>query len=108
MQIALRSIEPISMPHIPRDEAMTLLRHFGKETFEFSVQPGCVLFHTLKYAYPRHSFAEGWLLPFTGDELYAFLSQAASTEELQEYIIGTLYLEVGGTVKAPRVDATEF
>jgi hypothetical protein len=108
MQISLRSIEPISMPHIPREEAMAFLRHFGNETFEFPVHPRCALLHTLKYAYPRHSFAEGWLFSFTGDQLYVYLNQSASAEALQEHIIGTLYFEMGGTVKIPRVQASAF
>jgi len=108
MQISLQSVEPISLPHIPREEAMAFLQHFGGETFEFPVDPDCVLLHTLKYAYPQHSFAEGWLFPFTGDQLYAFLDQATNAEELQKYIVGSLYFEVGGTVKEPRIIATSF
>jgi len=103
MQISLSTVEPISMPHIPREEAMDFLRHFGRETFEFPVRPGCVLLHTLKSAYPRHSFAEGWLISLTGDQLYAVLDRVTSAEVLQEYIIGTLYFEIGGRSKEPKV-----
>lgn len=106
MKISLRSVEPISMPHIDRDDAMDFLKHFGRETFEFPVQPGCVFLHTLKNAYPRHSFAEGWLLSLMGEKLFALGNGGNDVAELQEYILGSLYLEVGGTFIVPQVSAT--
>ena len=102
-QILLRSVEPVSMPDIPRQEAMDFLRHFGDETFDFPTQPGCVLLGSLDNKYPQHSSASGWLLSLTGDQFAAILGQVTDTEELKPYILGTLHFEVGGELEGPAV-----
>lgn len=65
MRIILRELEPFNIPPVNNQEAALFTRKLtGNESFEFDgvSRPKAFLIHSLKYNYPRHSFAHGWLM----------------------------------------------
>ena len=70
MDFYLREIEPTAAPHINMNEVALFLKHLtGNELIsaDFKAKPKCLMIYHLKYAYPRHSFATGFLFSISID-----------------------------------------
>ena len=90
----LKELEPINLPNVDNHEANRFMNHLtGDETIDvdFIQKPKCWAIYDLKYKYPRHSFAQGFLFTITALEI-----ELKNSDELQNYICGTLYAEFGG------------
>ena len=114
MQIYLAEIEPFNIPPVDNNSAALFMKYLqGHEAFEFNgiKKPKAIMIYSLKYAYPRHSFADGYLLSIDIDE---FTSRAQSgmystTETLLKgNVVGRLHIEYGGTLSEPELKFSPF
>ena len=103
--IRLRELELINIPTVDNQEAaMFTKRITGNESFEFDgkVKPKLIMLHSLKYNYPNHSFATGWLLSLDYDALMNLNNQYQNDDDynsiLKKYIVGSIHIEYGGTL----------
>ena len=108
--ITLREIEPFNIPPVDNDEAASFMRRLtGNETFEWpgGQRPRAMMIYSLKYAYPRHSFGHGWLLPVSIDEFERICSTATGTmsEMLKQHVIVTIAIEYGGDLPGVSINA---
>ncbi len=109
MLISLNKVEPFNIPPVDNDEAALFMKHLtGNETFEFSgdKRPLCMMIYDLKYSYPNHSYAHGWLLSISLDELIEISNLGAyPTMEsiIKKYILGTIGIEFGGNFAEPNI-----
>ena len=104
--VPLKAIEPFSAPHISVDEAMAFLSHFGSEILHLSMWPKSMFIHTLEYALPRHSFAEGYMLSISVDDAMDLLAKL-DAESMKKHIVGSLRFEMGGSLSEPKVIVEE-
>jgi hypothetical protein len=104
MQLMLRDVAPFNLPPVDNAQAAAFMsRLTGTEAFawEASRRPRSVLVHSLKYAYPRHSFATGFLLSCDIDTFQAAcLVSETMPPILQRYVVGKLHIEYGGTLES--------
>lgn len=114
MQIYLAEIEPFNIPPVDNNSAALFMKYLqGHEAFEFTgiKKPKSLMIYSLKYAYPRHSFTDGYLLSISIDE---FTSKAQSgmypTTEglLKGNVVGRLHIEYGGTLTEPEITYSSF
>ncbi len=111
MRMQLKEVEPINVPPVDNDEAAAFMRHLtGNETLDFSgcQQPRLMIIYSLKYAWPHHSFAHGWLLSID----YETLASLSGSDEygtmepiMKRFLVGTIGIELGGTLPSPTVSA---
>jgi len=113
MIIRLRDLEPINIPTIDNLEASMFTNHLtGNESFEFdgNVKPQLIMFHSLKYNYPDHSFATGWLLSIDYDALMNFSDRYQNDDDynsaLKKCIVGSIHIEYGGPLRETRITST--
>ena len=110
MIIGLKELEPINIPTIDNQEASMFTNHLtGNEIFKFdgNVKPQLLLIHSLKYNYPSHSFATGWLLSIDYDTLMTLSNQYQNDDDynssLKKYMVGSIHIEYGGTLQETRI-----
>jgi hypothetical protein len=60
----------------------------------------------LKYAYPRHSYAHGWLLSVDMDGFRDACERSGADAALRRYMIGRMDIEYGGTCQGTMVHAS--
>ena len=111
MRMQLSEIEPINIPPVDNNEAAAFMRHLtGNEILEFAgcQQPRLMIIYSLKYAWPHHCFAHGWLLSID----YETLSSLSDSDEyatmepiMKKFLVGTIGIEFGGTLQSPTVSA---
>ncbi len=112
--ICLKEIDPFNIPPVDNQQAAMFTKHLtGTETFEFDAtqKPKSVLFYDLKYNYPRHSYAHGWLLSIDIDTLSDICNSGeVSTMEpiLKTYIVGAIHIEYGGNLAGIRLEANKL
>ncbi len=114
MKITLREIEPFIIPPVDNHQAAMFTKHLtGSESFEFDSdqRPKAFLIHSLKYNYPRHSFAHGWLLSVDID---SFLNMCNSGKYptmdpiLKSTVIGSIGIEYGGNLTSTSIIAAKL
>ena len=104
MEISLRDLEPFNIPPVDDYQAGLFMKHLtGRETFEFhgKGKPKSLMFYDLKYNYPRHCFAHGYLLSVSIDD-FLLLCGASGSETiapiLKKVKLGSLGIEFGGSI----------
>lgn len=114
MIIRLGQLEPFNVPPVDNDEAALFMEHLtGDETFDFdgNQAPRALMIDHLKYAYPRLSSAHGFLLSIDIDTFQSLCNSNQFTTMkpiLDATIIGTLGIDFGGDLIAPKLYATEY
>lgn len=104
MIVKLREMEPFNIETVDNHQAALFTsRLTGNETFEFDgdQKPKSFEIYTLKYNYPRHSFAHAWLLSIDIDSyLNVCNSGLYNTMEpiYKKYVIGRIEIEYGGNL----------
>ncbi len=113
MIMQLREMEPFNIPPVDNHQAGLFTKHLkGNEIFEFNGDktPKAFLIHSLKYNYPRHSFATGWLLSVNID---TFLDMCNSGRHqtmepiLKSTVIGSIQIEYGGDLPSTSIKANK-
>lgn len=113
MIMQLREMEPFNIPPVDNHQAGLFTKHLtGNEIFEFNGDktPKAFLIHSLKYNYPRHSFAHGWLLSVDVDTFLNMCNSGGhSTMEpiLKSTIIGSIQIEYGGDLPNTKIIANK-
>ena len=114
MNMTLSELEPFNIPPVDNQNAALFTQRLtGSETFEFNgtQTPRSMLIYSLKYNWPRHSYANAWLLSVDID---SFLDECNSgmhsTMEpiLKRYVIGSIDIEYGGNLTSTQVRARKL
>lgn len=111
MIVSMRQIEPFNIPPVENHHAALFTKHLtGSETFSFDGDkvPKSMMIYSLKYNYPRHSFANAYLLSIDIDTFDSICSSGryASMEPImKQYMIGTIDIEFGGNCSGIEVRA---
>jgi len=100
--VTLGDLELFNMPSIDTDETGKFTKHlFPHYNFDYegTVRPKSMLFYSLKYAYPRHSFGHAYLLSTDIDTFAAECSSKGlsnSSDVFKKYVVGHIEIEYGG------------
>lgn len=114
MIVRLREMEPFNIETVDNHQAALFTQHLtGNEIFEFDgdEKPKSFMIFTLKFNYPRHSFAHAWLL---STDIDTFLDVCNSgrynTMEpiMKMYVIGRIEIEYGGNLTDTVLSANKF
>lgn len=114
MIVSLRELEPFNIETVDNHQAALFTQHLsGSETFEFDgdQKPKSFMIFSLKFNYPRHSFAHAYLL---STDIDSFLEECNSgrynTMEpiMKMYVIGRLEIEYGGNLSNTVLRANKF
>jgi len=104
--VTLGSLELFNMPSIDNNEAEKFTKHlFPHYHFDYEgiIRPKSILFYSLKYAYPRHSFGHAYLLSIDIDSFVAECSSnglSNSSDVFKKYVVGHIEVEYGGDLKS--------
>lgn len=114
MIIFLDEVEIFNAPTVDNQEAALFTKHLtGKDSFSFDGEkkPESILIYSLKYAYPRHSFANAYLLSI---DINTFADECSSgiynntVDVLKEYVVGNIDMEFGGNVSGVELKARKM
>lgn len=105
MLLKLKEIEPFNIPPVEDTQAAKFMNHLtGSEEFAFEgdTKPSSILLYDLKYNYPGHCIAHGFLLSIDVDTFLTICdSDKYTTMEpiLKRYLIGRINIRFGGDLK---------
>lgn len=109
MEIILKNVEPFNIPPVNDHDTELFLKHLtGNEIFEFEGEaiPKGFLIYDLKYNYPRHCYAHGWLI---NADINSFIELCNSGifdslgPILRTIVVGTLGIEIGGNINGYKI-----
>jgi hypothetical protein len=112
--MTLRELEPFNIPPVDNHQAAMFTKQLtGSESFEFdgNVKPKSYLINSLKYNYPRASFAYGLLLSVNIDTFIDMCNSGRhQTMEpiLKTTVIGSILIEYGGNITSTRITANNL
>jgi len=99
--IQLKTVEPFSASYIDVEKAGAIMRHFGRESFDFPSQPESLFIYEVRNRLPERSWAKGLLLDCSVDDVQT----GAAGSNLPPHVVGRALLECGGDIQGTRLVA---
>lgn len=112
MIVNMRDVEPFNLQTVDNHQAGLFTKHLtGKESFSLpgSEKPKSMMIYSLKYNYPGHSFAYGYLLSVDINQFRSVCSShlyATVDGIIKKYAIGRIELVFGGAMEGISINAT--